>query len=392
MKTATSPAAPSLTPVPAQTETPLPTATLDAVPFTLNELKPGEYLGYWERAKGQFSLLNRIDLSSQKLMEADSPPAWLSPDGSKIAFYHQDQIQIYDLSTGVIAPIPQPNIFSSSELAFGGLTWSPDSKKVAFAASTIQIAEDDTLLGVEEFPSIWVSFLDENRFERLTAWFSIETSPAWSPDGRWLAFAADHEKVKWARDNQIQGEFVGSADIYILETACLEQPDACLGKARVITSGSLEEDGSHPIWSPDSTQIAYTCGIQERVDNSKLTFYQTDICLVDVEGNTTNLTDTPEDRDLLPLWSPDGTAIAYIRQHQYSTHDIFWINLTGTEIVNVTGSPTWEETRFLWSRDSSSIVFSQDGTVGIFVAELDGSSIKQLIGIGAEPLFWLVVK
>ena len=383
----------TLTPLPTQSKAPAPTATLEVLPFTLNELDAGEYLVYWEQGKNQYALFNPIDLSSQQLMVADSPRAWLSPDGRRIAYYMQGQIQVYDLDTGVISPIPQPNIFTAANLPFAGLTWSPDGKMIAFAASTIQISEEGVVVETEDLPSIWVSFLDENRFNRLTWHLIMEASPAWSPDGRWLAFASDHDKVEWAQANQVQADFSGDTDIYVLDTTCLEQPDECLGKAQRITGGNfLEENGSRPTWSPDSAHIVYECGIQEHVDNSELTSYQTDICMVDVDGNQINLTNTPDERESLPTWSPDGTAIAFMRQHQYSADDIFWLDLVSGEIVNVTNSPEVEETSFLWSSDGKSIVFSLEESAGIFMTSLDDGTIMQLTDTGDEPVFWLVVK
>ena len=366
---------------------------MGVLPFTLNGLDAGEYLVYWEQGKNQYALFNPIDLSSQQLMAADSPRAWLSPDGRRIAYYMQGQIQVYDLDTGVISPIPQPNIFTAANLAFGGLTWSPDGKMIAFLVSTIEISEEGVVVETEDLPSIWVSFLDENRFNRLTWHLIMEASPAWSPDGRWLAFASDHDKVEWAQANQVQADFSGDTDIYVLDTTCLEQPDECLGKVQRITGGNfLEENGSRPTWSPDSAHIVYECGIQEHVDNSELTNYQTDICMVDVDGNQINLTNTPDDRESLPTWSPDGTAIAFMRQHQYSACDIFWVDLVSGEVMNLTNSPAVEETSFLWSSDGRTIVFSYEESPGIFIVSFDNGTIMQFTDTGDEPVFWLVAK
>jgi Tol biopolymer transport system component len=91
--------------------------------------------------------------------------------------------------------------------------------------------------------------------------------------------------------------------------------------------------------------------------------------MVDVDGNQINLTNTPDDRESLPAWSPDGTAIAFMRQEYstYWTRDIFWLDLVRGEIVNVTNSPAEKGTSFLWSSDGKSIVFSYEESAGIFI-------------------------
>ena len=104
--------------------------------------------------------------------------------------------------------------------------------------------------------------------------------PAWSPDGRQIAFNS--------RPLGILG------DIYVM--------DADGNNIRRLTN---RPDGCdlHPTWSPDGKQIAFAAGGRQRVDF--------DIYVIDTDGG--NIRPLTDDRasDNDPAWSPDGKQIAF---------------------------------------------------------------------------------
>jgi tricorn protease len=113
---------------------------------------------------------------------------------------------------------------------------------------------------------------------------AMERDPAWSPDGRWIAYFSDES-----------GEY-----------ALHLRDQTGIGEVKKISLG----DGtagfySTPVWSPDSKRIAYT-----RQDVS--------LWYVDVEKGTNVKVDKNTFGDfgdvMEPSWSPDGKWIAYERQ------------------------------------------------------------------------------
>ncbi|QLQ04692.1 MAG: PD40 domain-containing protein [Anaerolineae bacterium] len=81
---------------------------------------------------------------------------------------------------------------------------------------------------------------DGSHLVRLTNDAGEDRLPAWSPDGKRIAFASDR---------------TGNADLYIM--------DADGQNLTQLTSG-LERDG-HPAWSPDGAWLAFNSGRGSRV-------------------------------------------------------------------------------------------------------------------------------
>jgi TolB protein len=144
------------------------------------------------------------------------------------------------------------------------MDWSPDGQKIAF-----------TTWGDRRGPSgtnpsdIYITNADGSGRQRLTSDPGFETGPAWSPDGRKIAFVSGH--------GNYPGLFAMNAD--------------GSGQQR------LTRGGSQPHWSPDGRQIAFV---------SKRYGYA-DIYVMNADGSgQRNLTRTPGHgrRESQPVWSP----------------------------------------------------------------------------------------
>ena len=142
--------------------------------------------------------------------------------------------------------------------ALGTPAWSPDGKKIAF---------------VRKFggnSQVYVMNADGGPQQRLAR----GNAPAWSPDGQKIAF-------------------VRSGDIYVMNADGSEQ--------RNLTRNAASD--SDAAWSPDGTKIAF---VRERGGNS-------DVFVVSADGTgQQNLTRNAA-RDEDPAWSPDG-RIAFARK------------------------------------------------------------------------------
>jgi tricorn protease len=99
-----------------------------------------------------------------------------SPDGKWIAHHDKDQqLWIYD-----VAHKSQKRIATSLEGGFGGLTWSPDSRWLAYVESAPSTFAQIKLYDVT---TSGTTALTTDRYDSY--------SPAWSPDGKWIYFLSD---------------------------------------------------------------------------------------------------------------------------------------------------------------------------------------------------------
>jgi TolB protein len=170
-------------------------------------------------------------------------------------------------------------------------------------------------------------------------------TPAWSPDGRKLAFVSQRD---------------GNAEIYVMSADGSEQQNLTRQPA----------SDSHPSWSPNGRKLAF---VSRRDGNSE-------IYVMNADGSgLRNLTRTPSaDRD--PAWSPDGRAIAFVQECMPRPGDPRWrCGATYLRVVNADGSGLRRLTTHRghaltpsWSADGKTIRY------GGYLVYADGSGSKKL--------------
>ncbi len=137
------------------------------------------------------------------------------------------------------------------------------------------------------------------------------------------------------------------------------------------TSG---QNGFGPVWSPDGTKIAFEDGNEIYKINS------------DGTGRT-QLTNTPG-RDTAASWSPDGSKIAFMSQRNAQEMSLYVMNADGTNHTRIT---TIGDDAPAWSPDGTKLVFeTQRGDVGYLlnIINADGTGRTDLepnIAVGQHP-------
>jgi Tol biopolymer transport system component len=107
-------------------------------------------------------------------------------------------------------------------------------------------------------------------------------------------------------------------------------------------------------WSPRNNRIVFT---------STRNGGPPQIYVMNADGSgATRLTDTPPyDGARQPMWSPDGTRIAFVREE-----NIWTMNADGTSAARLTRRDGYTAAHHpAWSPDGSLIVFSADNDFGI---------------------------
>jgi TolB protein len=197
-------------------------------------------------------------------------------------------------------------------------------------------------------PNIWVMDLDGGEPVNLTQHDAQDHSPAWSPDGEWIAFASVRDSLYW--------------ELYAM------RPDG--SEVQRLTWWEDASDLS-PSWSPDGTRLAFA---SKRDGNWE-------IYIMDREGGNLARLTSHEADDTSPAWSPDGSRIAFA-----STRDgyaeIYVMPIVGGEAVNISNAPFSSEHGPTWSPDGGRIAFysDRDGEWDIYVMASDGSEAIKLTG------------
>jgi Tol biopolymer transport system component len=151
-------------------------------------------------------------------------PVW-SPDGKRIAYWSTRAGQ-FNIFLTAADGTGAPRRLQASTLIQRPGSWSPDGEYLAYVEAT-----------VEEQHDVWILRISEPGQEPepfLTSEFN-EIAPAFSPDGRWIAYASDKS---------------GRFEIYVKQFL----PGSGGGASRKRVS---REGGWQPVWSRDGEELFY---------------------------------------------------------------------------------------------------------------------------------------
>jgi Tol biopolymer transport system component len=193
--------------------------------------------------------------------------------------------------------------------------WSPDGRRIAFASRRRGTFD------------VLAMNADGTRTRPVVATTEDESQPTWSPDGRRIAFE---------RGNR--------GDIYVV--------NADGTNVRRITRDPEQE--IHPAWSPDGRWIAFV----RRSPETRIA----EVWLVRPDGSRRHQLTNLRAGSLSPSWSPDGKRIAFSTNLGGTDFDIYSVGVNGKRLRRVTRSPK-DAFEPAWSPDGGTIAFFQDGAI-----------------------------
>jgi tricorn protease len=290
---------------------------------------------------GPFSLY-AYDVKSKKVetaLAATNDIKSASAGPGAIVYEQFGSIGLFDLSTGkaktiaVTVPADLPNV-------------RPHYKKVDHEITSANISPGGARAVFEAHGDILTAPAEKGDVRNLTNTPGVmERDPAWSPDGKSIAYLSDES-----------GE-------YALH---IKSPDG-LGETKKISLGTPASFYYKPVWSPDSKKIALT--------DKRLNIWYLDLAKgtpVKVDSTTYDL---PQ-RTMEPVWSPDSRWIAYNKELPSHMNAIFAYSLEQGKTTQLTDGLS--DARYpAWDQKGQYLYFTASTDVGPTTGWLDLSSINR---------------
>jgi len=262
--------------------------------------------------------LYRYDLAAKKSTKLtdykEYDIKWPSMGPDAVVYENGGLLYSYDLASEKISPIPVT-------VASDDIAARPELRSVADHIGSFGISPSGVRGVFEARGDIFTVPVEHGSTRNLTATPGIhELNPAWSPDGKWIAYLSDRS---------------GEYEIYL-------RPQLGGEEVRVTSDGTIYRYG--PAWSPDSKKLVFW-------DKALRLWY------VDIEQKKPVQVDHDEYSTIEDAtWAPDSRWIAYSRTGTNLQNSIYIYSLEQKKVFHVTDG-FYDDTHPAFDPDGKALYF-----------------------------------
>ncbi len=294
------------------------------------------------------------------LKRAGSPA--ISPDGKWVAYTvretnwddnrYETEVWLADVASG--APRQLTNGLKSSDAP----AWSPDGRRLAFRSDRTDVRQ------------IYLIDPQGGEADKLTSSTEGVESFQWSPDSKLIAYTARDSRGDAIKDREKKyGEFDVIDQDYLMSH--LYVVDVASRQSRQLTKGAFTVGRFD--WSPNGASIAF----DHTLNPDPAAIGTGDISIVSVADAVVRSLVTQDGPDRNPVWSPDGNRVAFESAmanpgYFYTNRRLAVVPASGGSIEEIT--TTFDEDASIVRWTTSGIFFSASMHTWSYLFGLDPAS------------------
>jgi len=181
----------------------------------------------------------------------------------------------------------------------------------------------------------------------------------------WPRWSANGMKIVFQSNRITPADTDGSWEIWVMNADGSGQTQ--------ITFNASPVQNLYPAFSPDGSKIVFA---SDRAPSTNL-----DIWAMNADGSDPHRLTTDSAGEVNPVWSPDGSKIAFWR-----SGDIFVMNPDGSGQTDISTDQNATDEFPEWSPDGQMIAFDSFPSRAIWVMNADGSGRTQLSNPPSSPI------